>query len=194
MKSRPSSERLPGPVVEAGPRYIVCVPGLAENLNSIGSLWNEFGSFGEIVGMQENRKRGYALIEFADLYAAFKVVSARRSFFSNEFIRPFFAVPLDEAALEVVKVEHARRKAYSEELERQKREPPPRPPQPPPPSPRLDDKAREKALLNEMIRMQEEMINLFEATSDEAEQARLKTEIDSMSSVIDVLAQRVIHA
>ena len=182
-------EPKPEPKLVERQHYVVCVPGLAENLNTIGGILREFSRFGEIIAVQENREKGYALVEFANLYAAFKAVRSTRVFFSNEYIRPFFAVPIGDQELRATEAEYKRRKEFAEELNRK----------------RLEQKRlwqaqqkindmTEEELLTEMVAIQEKKIKEFEQSTDAAERDMIKNEIDSLSSMIDMLAHGVLSA
>ena len=180
-------EPKPEPKLVERQHYVVCVPGLAENLNTIGGILREFSRFGEIIAVQENREKGYALIEYANLYAAFKAVRSTRVFFNNEYIRPFFAVPVGDEELRATEAEYKRRKEFAEELNRK----------------RLEQKRlwqaqqkingmNEEELLSEMVAIQEKKIKEFEQSTDASERDMIKNEIESLSSMIDMLAHGVL--
>jgi hypothetical protein len=169
------------------PRYILCIPGLSENLNSISQIWKEFCRFGEILAIQEHRDKGYALIELADLYSAYEIVNCKRRFFSNEFVRPFFAVDIDERELESAAQEHQRKKAAAIKRNSDaqrflddcgKRS--------------GDDEVDEEGLLDEMIETVQKKLSEYES-GDERIKSVLREEIDTLNEMIDVLAKDILH-
>jgi hypothetical protein len=153
------------------PHYIVCVPGLPDNLNSVGQVLHEFCTFGEILAIQENHAKGYALIEFADLYAAYKVVNSKRRFFSNEFARPFFAVAIDRGELEAVRQEHTRRKEVAVT-----------------PAPRSSG-GEEIELLTEMMHTHQRKWQELQTCQNETAREILQDEITTLKQMMDILSQ-----
>lgn len=185
--SRREPTKSPNPELSERKHYVVCVPGLTENLNTIGGILKEFSRFGEILAVQENHEKGYALIEFANLYSAFRATNSIHQFFNNQYIRPFLAVKVSESELAAVQAEYQRRKEFAEELKRRKVE-----------ERRIAAERRkvsemtEEELFREMIKTQEQKIKEFELSIDPVERETIRSEIESLSDMIDVLAQTVL--
>lgn len=177
----------PNPELSERKHYVICVPGLTDNLNTIGGILKEFSRFGEILAVQENHEKGYALIEFANLYSAFRATDSMHQFFNNQYIRPFLAVQVSERELAAVQAEYERRKEFAEELKRRKIE-----------ERRIAAERRkvsemtEEELFREMIKTQERKIKEFELSIDPVERETIRSEIESLSDMIDVLAQTVL--
>jgi hypothetical protein len=163
-------------------------------MNVVGQILKEFCPFGAILAIQENQQKHYALIEFADLYDAFKVVNSKRRFFSNEFARPFFAVDVDEAELAAVRAEYRARKDLLK-------------PKPDPNPPEVDDwgldvQVEETAdaegelnpnrLLTDMLEAQERKIVELENCQDPGQRMALQEQIDNLSHMLDMVAETLL--
>ena len=185
--SRRKRTKSPNPELSERKHYVVCVPGLTDNLNTIGGILKEFSRFGEILAVQENHEKGYALIEFANLYSAVRATDSMHQFFNNQYIRPFLAVQVSERELAAVHAEYQRRKEFAEELKRRKIE-----------ERRIAAERRkvsemtEEELFREMIKTQERKMKEFELSIDPVERETIRSEIESLSDMIDVLAQTVL--
>lgn len=154
-------------------KYILFIAGLEPNLNKLTRLFRAFNRFGKILAVEECPKRRGAFIQFADLSSAYRAVNSQKPFFGNPLIKVDYAVPPNPEAIAAIKAEQERMKQLALDRSQGKQQ----------------DAAE---LLDEMIQTLEKKIMAFDTEEDLIKKEQLKENIDTLSSMVDQLAQDVL--